>query len=318
VQFSLLEGEKHLTTPNSKVVGRDSFKGMGVDFGDLNRDGWFDIYVSNIAGEYALEESHFLFASTGELNKMKRGIAPYVDRSESLGLSRSGWAWESKLGDFDNDGELEALQATGFRKGEVNRWPELHELALSNDRVLHEPKSWLRLQMGEDLSGYQHNPFFVKAEDGRYYDIAKELGLDDPYVTRGIATADVDGDGDLDFAIANQWEDSYFYRNDNRGKGKFLGLGLLKDGKSPAVGAIAKVRLPEGRELVAQVDGGNGHSGKRSSQVHFGLGEIEGDKNLPVDLSWRDSQGKIHQQSLFLSSGWHKVNLGEEAKVDSF
>ena len=39
LRFALLEGNKTLTTPNSKVVGRDSFKGMGVDFGDLNGDG---------------------------------------------------------------------------------------------------------------------------------------------------------------------------------------------------------------------------------------------------------------------------------------
>ena len=109
-----------------------------------------------------------------------------------------GWGWETKFGDFDNDGELEALQATGFRKGKVNRWPELHELALSNDAMVPLPGSWFQLQEGDDLSGHQHNPFFVRSASGRYYDLAKELGLDAPFVTRGIATADVDGDGDLD------------------------------------------------------------------------------------------------------------------------
>lgn len=115
LEFALLEGQKGLTTPNSKVLGHDSFKGMGVDFGDVNHDGLFDIYVSNIAADYALEESHFLFTSTGKVEQMQKGIAPYVDRSEPLGVSRSGWGWENKFGDFDNDGELEALQATGFR-----------------------------------------------------------------------------------------------------------------------------------------------------------------------------------------------------------
>ncbi|MEA2374910.1 MAG: rhamnopyranosyl-N-acetylglucosaminyl-diphospho-decaprenol beta,3/1,4-galactofuranosyltransferase, partial [Thermoleophilaceae bacterium] len=41
-------------------------------------------------------------------------IAPFVDRSEPLGLSRSGWAWEARLADFDNDGTPEALQASGI------------------------------------------------------------------------------------------------------------------------------------------------------------------------------------------------------------
>ncbi|HBY77209.1 MAG TPA: RNA-binding protein, partial [Cyanobacteria bacterium UBA11148] len=227
LQFALLEGEKKLTTPNSKVLGHDSFKGMGVDFGDINNDGLLDIYVSNIAADYALEESHFMFTSTGDTDRMKKGIAPYVDRSEPLGLSRSGWGWETKFGDFDNDGNLEALQATGFARGEINRWPELHELAMGNDQLLSNPNSWFSFKPGDDLSGHNHNPFFVRAANGRYYDLAKELGLDAPQVTRGIATADVDGDGDLDFAIANQWEPSYFYRNDSQKAGKFLELRLL-------------------------------------------------------------------------------------------
>ena len=114
----LLEGSKTLTTPNSKVVGRDSFKGMGVDFGDLNGDGLLDIFVSNIAAEYALEESHFVFVSTGETDLMRRGVAPYFDQSERLGLSRSGWGWDTKLADFDNDGVLEAFQAIRLRQGD--------------------------------------------------------------------------------------------------------------------------------------------------------------------------------------------------------
>ena len=91
-RFALLEGRKTLTTPNSKVVGRDSFKGMGVDFGDLNGDGILDIFVSNIAAEFALEESHFAFLGTGETARMNQGIAPFHDESERLGLSRSSWA----------------------------------------------------------------------------------------------------------------------------------------------------------------------------------------------------------------------------------
>jgi hypothetical protein len=87
LHFSLLTGEKTFTTPNSKVLGRDSFKGMGIDFADVNGDGLLDMFISNITAEYALEESNFLFVSTGQLDRMRRGVAPYIDRSESLGLS---------------------------------------------------------------------------------------------------------------------------------------------------------------------------------------------------------------------------------------
>ena len=38
VAFTLLEGHRGFTTPASSVLGHDSFKGMGVDFADLNGD----------------------------------------------------------------------------------------------------------------------------------------------------------------------------------------------------------------------------------------------------------------------------------------
>ena len=329
LHFALLHGRKTLTTPNSKVMGQDSYKGMGVDFADLNGDGLLDICVSNITLPYALEESNFAFVSTGELERMGKGIAPYIDKSEPLGLSRGGWSWDVRFGDFDNDGVPEVLQATGFIKGDTDRWPELQELAMGNDELLSNPSNWPRFKAGDDLSGGTHNPFFVRAQDGRYYDLAPSLGLDELMMSRGIATADVDGDGRLDFAVANQWDTSYFFHNESPNPGSFLGLHLLlpihqargsttivrpgHPGEDtpgrPAVGASATVHLPGGRVLVAQVDGGNGHSGKRSSDLHFGLGNLPSDSPVPVDLAWRDPGGQVRREHLSLEAGWHTVLL---------
>lgn len=323
LNFALLEGKRGFTKPASKVVGKDSFKGMGVDFADINGDGWLDIFVSNIAAEYALEESHFLFVSTGEVQLMKQGIAPYVDLSEPLGVSRSDWSWDNKFADFNNDGKPEIIQATGFLKGEINRWPELQQIAIGNDELLKYPQYWPRLQYpSDDISGHKPNPFYTRAANGRYINIAAELGLDQLQVSRGIAVADVDGDGDLDFALANQWENSHFYRNNCPNScGNYLGLHIRRTTNqqvavykghptklsSPAIGAAIKVTLPNKRVLVAQVDGGNGHSGKRSPDLHFGLNKI--DSNLKVELTWRNSQGKVNQEVLSLAPGWHTIEL---------
>jgi hypothetical protein len=207
---------------------------------------------------------------------------------------------------------LEALQATGFRRGKINRWPELQELAIANDGALHHAGSWFAFRPGDDLSGHDPNAFFVRAANGRFYDVSRALGLGDPFITRGIATADVDGDGDLDFAIANQWEESFFFRNDAPHPGQFLGLRLCDPSGSPLIGAVARVRAPDGTTQLAQVDGGNGHSGVRSSELHFGLGAMAEGAQALVELRWRDRSGHEHREEVTLAPGWHTLELGKD------
>jgi hypothetical protein len=314
-RFAVLEGRRDFTTPPSKVLGHDSFKGMGLDFADLNGDGRPDLYVSNLAQPWALQENHFVWMSTGDVAAMQRGIAPYVDRSDDLGLAHSGWAWDARFADFDDDGVPEAVQAVGFARGTTNRWPELHELAMGNDNNMLYPHAWPHFTPGDDLSGHLHNPFFVRAGDGRYYDVAAELGLAGSHVTRGIAIADVFGDGAQDFAIADQWEPSYFFRNVSRHRGTWLEIEARLPASAggpgatrPAIGAEAVVHLPDGRRLVAQVDGGTGHSGKRAPELHFGLGKLPPGTPLRVDFRWRDGGG-VRSETVTLPPGRHTVVL---------
>lgn len=330
LRFQRLMGKRTLMTPASKVLGHDSFKGMGVDCGDLNQDGLPDFAVSNITSEFALEESNLVYISTGDLKAMQKGVAPFKEVSEPLGLSRNGWSWDIRFGDFDNEGTLQVVQAAGFVKGNTDRWPELHELAMGNDGLLRRPVNWPNVHPGDDLSGSDHNHFFVPSSSGAYVDLSQELRLDNPQVTRGIATADVDGDGLLDFAIANQWQDSAFYHNESRSAGNFLQLYLLLPVNAGAdtstrdfpghptrdiqgryaIGATATVHLPNGKRMIAQVDAGNGHSGKRSPELHFGLGQFSSSGPVAVDLCWRDRNGTIHRETLNLKPGLHTITLG--------
>jgi hypothetical protein len=310
--FELVVTRRGFFEPKSKVLGRDSFKGMGVDFADLDGDATPDIFVSNITDPYALEESNLIFLSGG---------GTYHDASERLGLSRSGWGWDARFGDFDNDGDAELVQATGFVKGTIDRWPELHELAMGNDTLLHREGAWPKFEAGIDLSGYDRNPFFVRDARGRFHDVAHELGVDTNGITRGIATADVDRDGRLDFAIANQWNESELFRNSAPHPGNFLLLDLrlpsaaentatIVDGHAPApsfaaIGATVRVSAA-GRVATAQVDGGNGHSGKRSHQIHVGLGDA---RAADVEVRWRDRNGKPRLTRVRLASGAHTLLL---------
>jgi hypothetical protein len=331
VAFEVLRSRRGWTTPKSKVIGQDSFKGMGVDCGDLNGDGIPDLMVGNITDPYALEESNLVYVSTGDAPAIRNGIAPYREASEALGLARSGWSWDVRFGDFDNSGTTQIVQASGFMKGTVDRWPELHELAMGNDLMLSNPAHWPRFVAGDDLSGNRdHDRFWVRDHTGRFYDLASEIGLAEPQLSRGIAVGDVDGDGRLDFVAANQWGDSYLFRNLSRSSGTFLGLHVyrslssgqttISDGHSlghvqasPAIGARITVFLPDGRRLVKEVDGGNGHSGKSSPDIHFGLGKTD-QQALHVAVDWRDWRGTVRHDDTYLKPGWHTVELASEER----
>jgi len=321
LRLALVEGRRTLDIPASKVLGRDSFKSMGVEFSDLDGDARPDILVSNITHDYGIHESHFTFLGRGPLSAFADGVAPFVDSSEPLGLARSFFSWEIRSADFNNDSVPEVVQATGFVRGDTDRWAELQELALGNDNTILDPRSWPNFRPGDDLSGQVHVPFFVRSSGGRYFDLAGEIdGLGQRQLSRGIATGDVDGDGDLDMAIADQWETSYLYVNRSRSGNRSLVLRPIlvsptTSGRSrPAIGARAIVHLPDGRLLTAEVDGGSGHSGARSHELHFGLGRVPGDQPLTVELHWRDADGAVRSSELRLAAGRHIVELGTEAR----
>ncbi len=75
----------------------------------------------------------------------------------------------------------------------------------------------------------------------------------------------------------------------------------------PAINASVEVTTRSGKHLIAQVDGGNGHSGKRSPDLHFGLG---GESTpVTVEVKWL-ADGKARHETFQLDPGWHTVILG--------
>jgi hypothetical protein len=76
------------------------------------------------------------------------------------------------------------------------------------------------------------------------------------------------------------------------------------------------VLLPGRAPLVQQVDGGNGHSGKRSPDLQFGLGQLSGNEVISVELRWRDTRGVLQRETIQLSpGGWYTILLGREKGV---
>jgi hypothetical protein len=324
IRFELVEGERDPFTPKSLVLGHDSFKGMSVEFGDLDGSGRFDAFVSNITTSWGLEESTFVWrntaASAQEARSMMRdGKAPYENVAAERNLAWSGWGWDAKMADFDNNGAVEVVQTNGFIKGSLNRWAWLQELAMANDLMLRDPAMWPNAGPGDDIAGSQPVAFWVPEGNGRYVNLGTELGMTDDTPSRGVAVADVDGNGSQDFAVARQWGPPTFYRNTTRDPGDFIGLRLYRPAAAddavgtPAYGAQVRVRTADGRTRLAQLDGGGGHSGKRSFEIVVGLGDI-GDQPVSVEVTWRDLDGVVHTQTREMTRGWHSLMLTDQAR----
>jgi enediyne biosynthesis protein E4 len=328
VRFQLMQGARYFTTPKSEVLGDGSFKGMGVAFAALGGAAVPDILVSNITQQFGLEESNLVFAPARNNVLAANGTADYDNVSEQLGLSRTGWAWDIKVGDFDDSGYPQILQATGFLNGAVDRWPELQELAMANDAVDSNPSLWPQFTPGDALSGNSPNPFFVLAQDGHYWNIASLIGVTDTGVSRGIALGDVFHNGRLDFAVANQWEQSYFYLNKSKLQHPYLGLRLLQpvspqggscvpagqaSATTPAIGA--EVRLLSGTEgvRIGQVYPSNGDSGFSTPELEFGL--TENPAAVRTQVTWRDGCGRMHTSDITLAPGWHSLLLGANGSI---
>ncbi|MFJ6676983.1 hypothetical protein ACIQMJ_38290 [Actinosynnema sp. NPDC091369] len=312
VRLTEVTGDRDLTTPKSEVLGNDSFKGMGVAFTYDRGSRLPTIVVSNITTPYALHESNFAFVPDGDPRELADGRFPYRERSERLGLARAGWCWDVKAGDFDNDGVDEILQANGFLKGEVDRWPLLQELAMGNDELVRHPWAWPAFGPGDDLSGHEANPFWVRGRDGVYTDLARPVGIAEPDNSRGLALADVDADGALDVLVANQWEDSVLLRNRSTAAGS-ANLRFVRAATTPggpevqALGVQVELHHPE-RPQRAQLYPANGHAGVSAAEIPLSLPD---DTPTPVTVTWRDASG-LHEARVDVTPGrWTAVLHGD-------
>jgi enediyne biosynthesis protein E4 len=310
VVLTEVRGNRDATTARSKVLGHDSFKGMGVVFSHAEGADLPMILVSNITTEWGLQESNLAFYPTGHGDDLLKGDMPYEDRAAEIGVAHSGWSWDIKALDLTNSGRDSFVHATGYVQGEIGMWPRLQEMAMGNDQLLSKPAAWMNLGENGDLSGRERNRLWTATGAGeRYADIGSKVPFSSEDVTRGFAVADVNGDGLQDILEANQWGTSHAYINRGSSENSWVTLAVTQEGEygsTPLVGATVTVTGHD-YERVAQVFPANGHSGVSGPELHLAIPESSL-RGATATVEWLD-EGVLQTQRFRLERGAQELKV---------
>jgi len=170
--------------------------GMGVSVGDYDNDGFEDLYVTAYGG-----------------NKLyhNNGDGTFTDVTEKSGVAGSGWSTSAAWVDLDGDGLLDLIVLRYLQWDFEDIWCGERREAY---RAYCHPDSFHAI-----APLVYHND-----GKGHFTEIAEKAGLGLPGKGLGIAFADYDRDGRLDFFVANDSMPEFLYHN--KGGGRFEEVAL--------------------------------------------------------------------------------------------
>ena len=282
-------------------------RAMGIGALDYDGDGRLDVFVSNDAME------NYLLHNEGDGTFVNRALLAGVAFSES-GAAAAAMAVE--VGDFDADGLFDIL-VPDMRLCCLYRnlgSGMFEDLAVQSGlgAVMSAYHSWggvlADFDLDGDLDAYladgeagclgaQENRVFLGDGHGRFADVSGESGaaLSHKAVSRGVAWADFDNDGDVDLLVNNLNDRPTLLRNDTPRRGRHWLTVTLKGwgGNRDAIGAVVRATVG-GRTLIRARLSAGSYLSQHDSRVHFGLGSHTRVERL--EIVWPDGSRQVLEE----------------------
>lgn len=229
---------------------------MGIAFGDYNLDGIEDLWVTNYQNEL-----NALYRNNRNLQFNYASINARIAATDQAAVG-----WGTAFADMDCDGDEDLVV--------VNGHIELKPLGSTYDQ---------RPQILENIAG---KSFQLFAGDSNY--------LNTPQSSRGLAMADLNHDGKIDFVTSRVNTDAAVVLNKTPG-GKSLRIRLVGTASNrDALGA--RIGLEIGTlKSVRQVVGGGSYASANDLLIHFGIPE---NHRWPAKVEIHWPSGKSEQWSL--------------------
>jgi enediyne biosynthesis protein E4 len=229
--------------------------GMGVDIADYDNDGRMDIFVTHFAGDYSTLYHH-------EGNLIWEDVTIPARLRKTYGLLVG---WGTRFADFNNDGWKDIYHSNG------------HVYPFLNGREF--PEAYL-----------QSGTFFLNQQDGTFLDVSPRAGpgIKAGKSSRGVAFADFDNDGDIDFVVANMNDSPQFFRNDRLDSNHWIMFKPVGT-RSNRDGIGARITVIAGKlEQIWEIKRSVGIYSASDPRAHFGLGSFE--KAEQVKVRWPSGQ----------------------------
>jgi len=237
----------------SNDLGLDiGMNGMGVAKTDVNGDGVFDYYTTDIFDDKLMVSS----LSGYEDELIDRGL-----KNDSVWLqdfSNKHWkvGWGTGFLDIDNDMDEDLMTANGSLRYDYP-WPSLDS-----------------------------NKLFLNDGNGEFVDISLATGVADTYVSRALAYCDYDLDGDLDIFIGitdsiGGMTNSFLYRNDSPPQNWLEVKAVGVQNNTNGIGAKVVVYI-NGQSQMREIGGQSSFNSQHWHVAHFGLGNNQTVDSLQV------------------------------------